>query len=117
MSTKQKKPVQRAKARLMWADLGEIERVMMKAEIAQLREEKKLCSNSVVEACLRFPNVSMYVLQLEVERDQLRAELAALREDKKRLDWLEGAGLRAKRNVVNNASVRAALDAAREEGK
>ena len=37
------------------------------AENEQLKEEKRLCANSIIETCIRYPNVSMYVLQLETQ--------------------------------------------------
>ena len=54
------------------ADCERLERELnvARAEAAQLREEKKLCSNSIVEACLRFPNVAEYILQLEISNEQ-----------------------------------------------
>jgi len=46
------------------------------AELTAERERAERCRNSVVEACVEYPNVGEYIAQVEAERDALR-ELVA----------------------------------------
>jgi len=42
------------------------------AELTAERERAERCRNSVVEACVEYPNVGEYIAQVEAERDALR---------------------------------------------
>lgn len=56
----------------------EIER--LEAELAEVRARDERCHNSVVETCIKYPNVGDYIAQLEAELAEARRERDALRE-------------------------------------
>jgi len=80
------------------------------AELTAERERAERCRNSVVEACVEYPNVGEYIAQVEAERDALRERVARLvgaMEQIAQLDYTRGAVNMAATKA--NAIARAAL--------
>lgn len=57
----------------------------LRAALTAERERAARCCNSVVEACVEYPNVGDYIAQVEAERDALHERVARLQ------DWVERA--------------------------